>query len=637
MSSTVPTIDCGTNMCPLCTSTPSFPCVGVPGAGNELQVGSPTPANTDSIWKYGNSTYVPLLINDSTANSGSCVSAGGSGTGLGLYARTGECVDQSKGMNLGLTQKNPLIIDSNNFQSLINADVTVDKFPLQGVHKVWGDGGGTYNKGVNSKNVYVSSNPENVNFTVGNTEYTKLQPVLVMEAHGDLYSGTVPGLYDKKPKLTPNCFSPTNTDAQKIYPATFDGTNNTCNGTDTLLPTCPNWTEHDSTFPAYNKRVGGVACTRDIYGPGVYNLLCYIPKTEDVSSQGRGYVFAIWPFHYEEHYKGFQKVEDTTIPCFNECDGTIPVAPTCPASKGCCPVDTVFSTTTSLCDYTPQTTPPTKSVKPSLTDYFSAINHEIDIEIPCNSPQLDWATQMTWSTMNCNTWLSDINNYDENTGAYYTQVAVQHPDPNVIFISTQAESSNQKDYHWYTMDWFVDPSDSTKNYVAFYFDDPFDPSGITTIGDNNIALPLTSSNKPLFKTQRFVPTRSGRLNFGPWMAWWGYGGKDNKTPNFDTAKVRLAQLSIIPYKDKLWTSDGKYLLTDFPQSYDQPGAICDFKDLVQPPAPSPTTTSTTKGFPLWAIIIIILGIIVLGLIIYAIVDAVKRKKKAKLLSTPINK
>ena len=60
-------------------------------------------------------------------------------------------------------------------------------------------------------------------------------------------------------------------------------------------------------------------------------------------------------------------------------------------------------------------------------------------------------------------------------------------------------------------------------------------------------LPQKPSKDPIHATKRFVPTRAGRLNFGPWMAWWGYGAKDGFTPNFDTVKVKMAHLSIIPY------------------------------------------------------------------------------------------
>jgi hypothetical protein len=590
--------DCGQSMCNLCTSSnPTFPCVGVPGAANSLQTGQASPPPpTDPTWKYGNKTLVPLLRQMDTDSTKQCSSH----SGLGLYDIAGTCISGSLGVNSdNATQKNALLVNYSTFQNFTDPS----SFPLQGVHKVWGDAGGKFNKGVNSKNVYVSPGSENVVFSVGGVQYNSEQPVLVLEAHGDKYSGTVPGL-TKKGTQNASCFIP----SSKTF---YQGNGRTCNTGDTVMPQCPNWAELDSSFPGYNKRVGGVACTRGQYGPGVYNLLCYIPQTEDTSNGGRGYVFAMWPFHYEEIYKGQQKIDDSKIPCYNECDGMVPVEAACPPSKGCYPSG--YSGT------------------PITDDYFSVINHEIDIEIPCNSPQLDWKTQMTWDTMNCNTWLSDINYYGVDTGAYYSQVAVKNP--NGLFISTEAESSSQKDYHWYTLDWYVDPVDSSKNYVAFYFDDPFDPSGNVTVTNTPDKLPLQPSGKPVFITQRFVPTRSGRLNFGPWMAWWGYGANDGFTPNFDTVKVRMAQLSISPYSN-LWDASGAYLLNDFPQSYDQPGAICDFKDLVAP-SPSPSSNVSSKGFPLWAIVVIILGTIVLGLVIYAIVDSVKRKKLGKLGSRSV--
>jgi hypothetical protein len=178
------------------------------------------------------------------------------------------------------------------------------------------------------------------------------------------------------------------------------------------------------------------------------------------------------------------------------------------------------------------------------------------------------------------------------------------------------------------MDWHVDPDNIANNYVAFYFDDPFDPSGTVTLNSGSSTLPVKSKNPPIFKTNRFIPTRSGRLNFGPWMAWWGYNAKNGGVPNFDTAKIRLAQLSITPQQD-LWgdSTTQSYKLYDFPQSYDQPGTLCDFKDLLPPGPATVVPTPVNPGFPVWAIVVIILAVIILALIIWAIVDAVKKKKK----------
>lgn len=600
--STMSDADCGQAMCNICTATnPTFPCVGVIGAAAQPQTGQATPPPpTDPIWTYGNKNIVPYLWSVTTDPTKQC----SNNSGLGLYDESGACIPAYGFNNANLTQKTPLLVDINSLKNVINGSMS--NFPLQALHKIWGDEDGEFNKGVNSKNVYINSNPENVIFRVGNTSYSQLQPVLVMEAHGDKYSGTVPGL-KRGGKVDANCFKAS---TQSFY----EGSGKVCNPGDSVMPQCTNWVEFDATIPDYNHRVGGVACTRGQYGPGVYNLLAYVPKTEDATTDGRGYVFAMWPFFYSEMYaNGIQKVDDTKAPCFEECDGGKAIEPTCPSNQ-------------------PIPPPPKQPIycNPNV-DLFSVVGGEIDIEVPCNSPQLDWKTQMTWDTMNCNTWLNDISNYDQNTGAYYSQVAVKNPNGN--FISNEPESSDQKDYHWYTLDWYVDPSgDLSKNYVAFYFDDPFDPSGTTPIGQSD-KLPTAPSGKPVFKTNRFVPTRSGRLNFGPWFGWWGYNAKNNGTPQFDTAKVRMAHLSIIPYAN-LWDSSGKYLLPEFPQNYDQPGANCDFKDISQPLPPTPgppAPASNTKSFPIWAIVVIILGTVVLGLVIYAIVDSVHRKKKAKLL------
>ena len=47
----------------------------------------------------------------------------------------------------------------------------------------------------------------------------------------------------------------------------------------------------------------------------------------------------------------------------------------------------------------------------------------------------------------------------------------------------------------------------------------------------------------------------------------------------------------------------------------------------EPPAPA----STSKKFPLWGTVLIVLGTVILGLVVFAVVDSVKKKKKSKLL------
>ena len=413
---------------------------------------------------------------------------------------------------------------------------------------------------------------------------THKQSIIVLEVHGDNYKGRVPGLVRPSKKTSTTLASTTTPD----------------------IPICKKFIESSEK----KHRVGGVLCSRRQFGPGVYNVLCYVPKTTDKSTKGRGYVFAVWPYHYEEIYKGKSdpsqpqpdktqargkliniSASKGTFPCYNSCDGGTTEDSKCPSQKSCTDDDN------------------------QDVDAYSIINHEIDIEIPCNSPQFDWGNQMKWNTMNVNTWVNDIGNYDKDTGAYYSQVAVKKDGGD--FISEEKENSTKKDYHWYTIDWYVNNDDFTKNYVKVYFDDPFDPKGTTKFPDGNL-LPKKPSKSHLFATQRFIPTRAGRLNVGPWMGWWGYGGP-KKSPNFDTSKVRLAQLSISPYENKGF---------DFPQNYDQVtpfGTLtCGIRDLYSvagdgqktPPKPPPKPSPKKKLTWLWVLISVLVFFIIIGIFLF---------------------
>ena len=384
-------------------------------------------------------------------------------------------------------------------------------FPLQALHKVWGDGGDEkggdekYNHGVNKHNVYISRKSETVTYNLSGVAKTVSKHILITEVHGNNYTSA---------GTNPNGF--------------VEGVKK--NGI--LSNGCPNWEESNVTDESH--RVGGIAVTREQFGPGVYNVLAYVPKTENVNNDGRGYVYAIWTFHYEEMYKGAEtptppvQYRNASIPCYNTGE-TDPGNSTCPQ------------------------------------DGFSSINHEIDFEIPCNSPAFEWEKNMTWNSMNFNTWLNDIQNYEENSGAYYQQVSVTRDES---FISSKPESSNEKDYIWYTMDWHVNNTHPDENYVAFYINDPFDPTGKAEV--DGVKLPASPSAPSIHVTKKFIPTRFGRLNFGPWMAWWGHNKNRDDGAHFDTVKVRTAFISI--------TNTGAGF-NGFPQNYDQKGTVCDFRDL----------------------------------------------------------
>ena len=112
-------------------------------------------------------------------------------------------------------------------------------------------------RGVNSRNVYIAPE-ESVQYTLNKIPGTLKQKVMIMEAHGDLYTGIIPGIKKGGTKMEENPI-------------------------DDLITGMPQMgtTYQIADSPDYNKRVGGVACTRDQYGPGVYNILAYVPKTGD--------------------------------------------------------------------------------------------------------------------------------------------------------------------------------------------------------------------------------------------------------------------------------------------------------------------------------------------------------------------
>ena len=563
------TYDCGTGgMCAPCTSTwsGSEPCTGVIGGANTKQVPSGTPPGSkDPFWKYGNHTY-NQVFQEKDKLPGCWVDS--SKKTMGEWDCTGLCV---KKPNPRKMQTTALQVDGETFEKVPNSYTASQEycsspdFPLQTLHKIWGDGGDKqFNQGVNSRNVYVTGSKETISYTdPQNPSAAKnlLQRVVALEAHGVNYDGDVPGL--KRSGHAPKC-----------KPGSS--------------PSCPAHVSLEN-----GKKVGAIACTRNQYGPGVYNALVYLPKTTDSEKDGRGYVFAMWTFHYEEHYlpSGSQPPTSQYIdpgtaqpgtPCVNQCDIKCGDREWMKKGegKGWCDAS-CKAAVNRICDSPPACPEPGKDGICDWggnTDTFTAVNGEIDLEIPCNSPQLDWKKDMTLDTMNCNTWLNDIDNYDtkgagsmkENTGAFYTQVAVKNK--NASFFSKAKEEDKVKDYHWFTIDWHVENDTPTNNYVAFYYDSPFDPTGATSF--NGIKLPKTPKKSPIHRTQRYVPTRAGRLNIGPWFGWWGYGAGQNQNqnqPEFDVATVRLAHLSIVPQQPP-----GGF---DFPQTYDQPSSSCDFVDM----------------------------------------------------------
>lgn len=587
--------DCNESVCPTCATPADIAQIPAPvGPG-----GQPYPANPATIqtintpcvtilggkvsksgteWtnptpRYGNAGVVQAL--QSKAKS-ECVDDGK----LGLYNADGRCVRESIGHNPRVTRTSRLVVGTKQDSTDGSFDQLTSKnagtFPLQALHRTWDDAGGQFNNGVSARNLHLSNGPETVTCQLQGKNLSFKQAVLHMEAHGDAYRGKVAGL---RPAglAAPKCFDV----------ATKSVVNGPCADVDVTLPACPRWVEDSNR----RHRVGACACTRDSFGPGVYNVLAYVPWTFNDDSPvrtsparvpgsgtteaptgmkatggGEGYVFAVWPSHEEEVRGGDGKKNPppqfrSDVPCYNDCDGVQFRRAVCD-DKSCEPGALV-----------PTEPLPCKDVVACRSrggEPVSRIRHEIAMQIPGSMGN---GGKLAWDSMNCITRLNDTGNDTANTGALYTRTVVLNP-TKLRFNSTEQESSDRKDYHWYTIHWHVDPTDYTKSYVAFYFDDPFDPTGKTTV--NGTALPTQPSGQALHQTQRFVPVRSGRLNFGPWFGWWGYRNETGVLrPSFDTAVVRTAHVSIIP--------QAGLMPTDFPQSRDQPGATCGREDLYWTP------------------------------------------------------
>ena len=667
--------DGGSFMYPLCDATkPTYPCTGVVGAATPYQV----PHTLSNKFNYET-----LLRNtdECTTFSGadllqckcSKLDNSGKNTLLGFYDRSGWCIKDSIGENINIQQNSRICISGSQqdsyyyntynekYPSFDMYNGITDKsslediskiFPIQSMHKVWGSGGSTNpnNRGVNSRNVFVKNSQENI-VTKYPKQTTIKQNVLYLNANGDNYTGDVAGLTNNG-KETPMCYNTNKTFS--ISTGTKEDKFKCVDGI--TMPSCPEWTElEENDDPNWNKRVGGCAVTKDLFGPGVYNILAYVPTTGSKKLGGRGYCWAIWPFHNEEIYNentDGQPVTDLNktqyrdnikFPCFNGCDDVEANPPICPSLGGDGKKD-------DACKGTPD--------DHGSTDLFSVINHEIDIEVPANSPQFSdkWDTMLTWNTMNVTPWQQDMQNYDEFTGAYYSQINGKNSKRD--FISSEHESSQTKDYHWYTIEWYVDPSTdittSVQNsYIAIYFDDPFDPSGQTKFNGN--VLPLkpsgdttnTSERGLVAKTSRFVPTRAGRLNFGPWFSWWGFNNnaKLPGKPDFDTISCRVAHLSIIPMANY---TNGKNVGYSFPQNYDQQnsageGTNCDFMPLnylvtkgtplpKNPLKPDPQTPSSNQKSSSNSNTLLIIGIVVailfvIGFLIFLIYFLKKKMKK----------
>ena len=463
---------------------------------------------------------------------------------------------------------------------------------------------------------------------------SRVQNVLRARITGDLYPSDTPAGVEIAPPDLKAKAQATKANAAAVKVCPENKIQQLCN---VYQPTT---NASEGHYPHAGCRVGGVFTTSDNYGPGKYEVLAMVPKTEWAETGGRGYVFALWTFHYAEMYwdgRGYDK--DGNKITTKICNGLVPLPPpdgVVPANQYVIsdpimynmwannksvqdshPIIPGFSTPGITC-FTSENMecPPPNIViaangcrdtagipkacsggiapcspEASDNDPYTVMNHEIDIEIPSNSPQLSgdlWQDNLTWGTMNCNTWLSDTGNYAYDTGAYYQQAMVRSN----VTSNTDSFISKNGEYHYYGIEWIA-PTATDLGSVEFFFD-----------------------RKSVFKTNRFVPSRAGRFNFGAWPGWWGSG---SQSPLYDHADLLFAELTITP------TTTAPTL--NFPQTYDQDGLRCDVADIpplpTPPPPPPPTPPSPKPLVPAtktcgtwvqcyWWVILIIVCVVVIA-------------------------
>jgi hypothetical protein len=434
--------------------------------------------------------------------------------------------------------------DINDFICDFNNDKSLYENGLSSLNKVWGGGTETFNNGCVSENVFIPCSKIKVVYADILNRKPEFKKVLQLEAHGDKYTGNVKGL--EQNKMTYKKF-----DKEEDRPR-FD------------IPTCP-----QTNYLDHGRRVGGVVSTNRNFGPGSYEVIARVPKTS--APTGRGYVFAMWTFHYEEHYSDKEKdkqfVKNMDYPKYN------------PDDDG--------------------------------NGEYCIINHEIDIEIPANPAKYLDAIDgkklnqnvFKWNTMNMNTWIGD--NLEYNETAWYREIVAIPKNLNNTFISENGE------FHSYKFIWCV-PSSGEAPYVDFYFD-----------------------NEIIYREKCFVPSRSGKFLVGPWFGWWGFDQnietRENEA-NFDTVSVLVSEINIIPdVTSKIVEYPQNYDQTAsyFSSPY---GAECEEEDVNNCPKPkklniscdfeqtyiNPCITCNTvkSNLWIWLLIIICCIIIIVGVIIF---------------------
>ena len=505
--------------------------------------------------------------------------------------------------------KNPITIDFDQYDSLLDA-------PITALHKTWGNkhGGQIINGGVHKDNISLS---EKMEVELWNGEKTT-QKCLNLELHGSNWEAGPLGIVaePKKPH-------------------------------EALL--CKKW----KSLPD-GKRVGACIATQQILGPGTYEVIAKAPPTS--AKTGRGYTWAMWTFHYEEHYmKGDPQLvsqadtdNDGKWACFNQAECP-PPQPT-PQQKDCLNQCTTPSSIKyyeqeypnkvktryeaiqacrnycmkphndkeNYVDFTTATgaTGPTGPVKTKYKMYcgpdlprpdcvtppkqcdtgVTVVNHEIDIEIPGSWPgKLSTQNnQDVWknNTMNCNTWIGDNEDWGDDKRPRGPQT--NWYSQYVVQHPSRSFLSDDGKFHSYKFVWKV-PKDGSAPSVTWYFDD-----------------------QEVFTSYTYVPTRSGRLILGGWFPHWCQDGNSHDASSlkadFDKVNIYVAKINFTP--------DSSSVITDYPQNYDQCADVPIACDFVIPKSGPPEMDTRIcncikpAGFP-WSKIFISVGVGITLLLILA--------------------
>jgi hypothetical protein len=572
-----------------------------------------------------------------------------------------------------------LLIDFGKYDKLIDAPITV-------MHKNWGSTRKqvVVNGGTHVNHVSLTSKP--ITGTYKNTSFTQNCLSLTLKGSGEPNKSFSCGDICSYGLTTQK-----NADGNVEYISTDDG----------YIPqvhtACPGDKSGKTKGCNLNpgQKVGACVATEYMLGPGYYEVIAHAPDitqyniNKNHGNMSNGYCWAIWTFHYEEHYpcepncdkfvKTGQYIDDDANKglvsngyCYNEALGINS------KTKKECYTDIVTDTDDIEFEsaYGDTIFLPGKGAHKNCygtpTDYgwnpdceldtsTGVVNHEIDIEIPGSWPgkMSTDANSKYWtpSTWNCNTFLGSNNPAlaRSNWSSQYViqkmnsdGTAILNGEPDSFLAKPPVNLDSPEDqtleFHKYAFNWCV-PGDEVGPYVQWYFDD-----------------------EPIFKSYTMVPTRSSRLVVGGWFPHWTQDGNSDCKPAapsemlsvpFDTAKIFVKSILYKPncfdpkFNSSPPTGTNPNTIVDFPQNYDQCG-----KGGTNPialgftPPNLPDTTlpngqvapedvrvcnencptkkpSPPSNFPLMTIVIVLIVLVVMAFLGLGVYMFINRKKSSK--------